>query len=167
MTEEWRRRDVRGARVVGFWICCVQGLSMGIVSVDLACGGYGPTMLPSNIHNALWFELSGASILSTYILALVLREKARTLRQFSQVSIYNVNKGRIWVFGVVLVGGDVFVSSRLVWSVPGLVNYVGVTICILELAVAAFFSYHAVSLVRVFADMSPTTLTPDRQVTRP
>ena len=59
----------------------LQAVSAAIVGVELACGGFGPMVLPFRYHCALWFKLPGTSIFGTTLLAMVLREKARALRK--------------------------------------------------------------------------------------
>ena len=134
----------------GFWICIIQACTMILVGVELACGGYGPTMLPFRFHYAMWFKLSGMSVFATTLLAVVLREKARALRQLPLVDAYTAYRRRIWLGLAFLLSLDVAVGLSLSW--PGAQaqrdgRVVILVICALESAAAAFYIHHSLGLV--------------------
>ena len=145
--EAWRRR---GALTTGFWICIIQGCSMILVGGELACGGYGPTVLPFHFHYAMWFKLSGMSVFATTLLAVVLREKARALRQLPLIDAYTAYRRRIWFGLVFLLALDVGVALSLSWSHARQQRdsrVVILLICALECWAAAFYIYHSLDLV--------------------
>eukprot|EP00613_Pedinella_sp_CCMP2098_P055566 CAMPEP_0171886940 /NCGR_PEP_ID=MMETSP0992-20121227/42174_1 /TAXON_ID=483369 /ORGANISM="non described non described, Strain CCMP2098" /LENGTH=478 /DNA_ID=CAMNT_0012513643 /DNA_START=588 /DNA_END=2024 /DNA_ORIENTATION=+ len=78
-----------------------------IVAANLASGHFGPMHLPFNLHFAFYFLLSGSTLFSTVLLALLAREKTRTLNFLVERDIWAHYPVTLWLSAFLFLGCDV------------------------------------------------------------
>jgi len=100
----WRHRFDRSA---AFWICCIEVPPNIYAGFALATGMYGPYSLPYEWFLAFATQLTGFSVFTTYIMALVLHEKTRGLRRMPQRDVFKYYHYRITGAFVACIGSDV------------------------------------------------------------
>jgi len=62
-------------------ICTVEAISMTVVAVILACGQFGPMMLPYAFHIAFTDLMMGFSVVTTLLIAIFLHDEVNAVRR--------------------------------------------------------------------------------------
>eukprot|EP00614_Pseudopedinella_elastica_P007751 CAMPEP_0172599460 /NCGR_PEP_ID=MMETSP1068-20121228/19546_1 /TAXON_ID=35684 /ORGANISM="Pseudopedinella elastica, Strain CCMP716" /LENGTH=530 /DNA_ID=CAMNT_0013399715 /DNA_START=398 /DNA_END=1991 /DNA_ORIENTATION=+ len=77
-----RRRTSHGA--VALIVCSVETFALGVSGIFLALGHYGVYTLPIQVHSAVYTLLTGASLFTTFLVGLHLREENRILFDYER-----------------------------------------------------------------------------------
>ena len=97
-------------------ITSVEAASCFAIAVALAFGEYGPLVLTSAFHYFFLALLAGPSFFTTIILALVINEKARTLKGLPERQVMTYYRRSIAASAIVFIGWDVVVGALIAYE---------------------------------------------------
>jgi hypothetical protein len=104
-------------RPLGFYIGLIEMVASATISVNLAMGLFGPILMPFRFYHAFFFLLPGSSMFSMVLLALLAREKTRSLNNLVARDLWVHYTKTLICCGSIFLGSDLFVMIFFVFNV--------------------------------------------------
>jgi hypothetical protein len=104
-------------RPIGFTIGLIEMVTSMTITVNFALGHTGPMLMPFRCHVAFFLLFSGSSLFSMVLLALLAREKTRTLNNLIERDVWVEYFWTLFFCGLIFVGCDVLNIMFFVFNI--------------------------------------------------
>jgi len=102
-----RSSTTSSSRPMGFTIGLIEMVTSTTITVNLVLGLHGPMLMPLRYHLAFFLLFSGSSLFAMVLLALLAREKTRTLNNLIERDVWVQYRGTLFFCGFIFIGCDV------------------------------------------------------------
>ena len=136
---------VESIRTAELLIVVIEAPIMFFIGTILVFGEYGPNMLPYTVHRVGFFLFTGASVVTTLIVALLMREEARGVMGLPRRHLFGHLRLTVTSITLFFLGCDCFYAATVIsgkeWNNATLVLLIGYVIFFVTQGGAAIYFF--------------------------